>query len=203
MRRLLILSLNGDPLAELGAEHAGGQCRYVLEISKRLAAYEWSSVVFTIQSRGSPQYERVGLTFELWRVPLDGVESYEPTECLRQIEAIAARIRDIIETHRVAADVILACYWLSGVAALHLAKSLDRKVLMSFCSLGVYKATTSGTEAMAERIAHERYIAAEVHHIIATSSEEAHTLTTAYGADPLKISIIPRGIDLDVFRPLS
>lgn len=202
MRRLLIVSLNGDPLAELGAEHAGGQCRYVLEIGKRLAAYEWSSVVFTIQNGDAPQHQRVGLTFELWRVPLDGVASYEPVACLRQIETITARILDIIETHHVAADVILACYWLSGLAAVRLAESLDRKMVISFCSLGIYKATTSGTQAMAERIALERYVASQASHIIATSSEEAHTLMRDYGTDSRKISIIPRGIDIDVFRPL-
>jgi D-inositol-3-phosphate glycosyltransferase len=202
MRRLLIVSLNGDPLAELGAEHAGGQCRYVLEISKRLAAYEWSSVVFTVRNGNAPQHERVGMTFDLWRVSLDGVDAYEPAACLRQIETIAVRIIDIIETRRVAVDVILACYWLSGLAALRLAKRLGRKMVMSFCSLGAYKAATSGTEAMSDRIALERYIAAEANHILATSSEEADTLTATYGADMRKISIIPRGIDLDVFRPL-
>lgn len=201
MRRLLIVSLNGDPLADLGAEHAGGQCRYVLEISKRLAAYEWATTIFTIQNGDAPTHERVGLTFDLWRVPLKGVDSYEPAACLRQIEIVAARIVELVATRGIVADVILACYWLSGLVGLRVARTLGRKLVVSFCSLGTYKAAMSGEVAMAERIALERHVASKADHIIATSSEEADTLATHYGMQPHKISIIPRGIDLDVFQP--
>jgi len=201
MHHLVVISLNGDPLAELGREHGGGQCRYVLEITKRLAGRGWSSAVFTIGGATTPRHERIGTSISVWRLPLQGAPSYQPEPCLREIDSIAEGILTIIETQSLPADVILGCYWLSGLAALQVGHRLRCRVAISFCSLGAYKQTFSGELAMALRVALEREIVADADHIIATSAEEAETLRSAYDADPRKISIIPRGIDLDVFRP--
>jgi D-inositol-3-phosphate glycosyltransferase len=202
MHRLVVISLNGDPLAELGREHAGGQCRYVLEITKRLAGHGWSSTVFTIRNGDAPTHEQVGAALSVWRIPLVAASSYEPEACLNEIQSVTEAIANVIQVQSVPVDVILGCYWLSGLAAVAVGRMLVRRTIMSFCSLGVYKEAFAGAPAMARRVALERQVATDADHIIATTSVEAGTLHSAYGVDPRKISIIPRGIDLDVFRPL-
>jgi len=201
MHRLVVISLNGDPLAELGREHAGGQCRYVLEITKRLAAHGWSSDVFTILDGMRARHEQVTASLAIWRVPLSGGRPFDPDLCINEIDSVSEAILNTIERELLPVDVILACYWLSGIVALRLGRHLRKRTVMSFCSLGVYKQDFAGAAAMQRRVQMEGEIAGEVDHIIAASSEEARTLETVYRADSRKISVIPRGIDLDVFRP--
>jgi glycosyltransferase involved in cell wall biosynthesis len=52
------------------------------------------------------------------------------------------------------------------------------------------------------RIDIERQIAQTAERVIATAPQEKADLTTAYGADPSRIQVIPCGVDLELFRPI-
>ena len=53
------------------------------------------------------------------------------------------------------------------------------------------------------RLEIERRVAQTADRIIATAPQEKADLTTAYGADPSRIQVIPCGVDLELFRPVS
>lgn len=201
MRRLLILSLNGDPLGDLGTEHAGGQCRYILEVGKRLVLHDWSITVVTIQNPGRSLREEITLDFEVLRIPLRNGAPYDPETCHAQLDSIEEDILITLADQGIQTDVILACYWLSAALALRLAPRMQGRVIVSFTSLGIYKRITGDSPFMALRLETERHIARHADHVIATTHEEAAVLRSEYALDERKLSIIPRGIDLDVFRP--
>lgn len=203
MRRLLILSLNGDPLGDLGTEHAGGQCRYILEVGKRLVLHDWAITVVTIQNPGRATREEITLDFDVLRVPLRNGASYDAEACYAQLDAVEQDVLALLASEAVGVDVILGCYWLSALIGLRVAARLERRIVVSFTSLAAYKRVTGMSPFMRLRIDAERDIAQQVDHIIATTHDEATVLRSEYGIDDRKLSIIPRGIDLDVFRPQS
>jgi len=108
------------------------------------------------------------------------------------------RTRERLNSHY---DIVLACYWLSGIVSLELRSLLRAKIVCSFCSLGYYKLATSPSHRLVRRFSIEKGIASRVDHIIACSATESDTLIRDYGVSPHKISIIPRGVDPDVFKP--
>jgi D-inositol-3-phosphate glycosyltransferase len=201
MHRLLILSLNGDPLGELGTEHAGGQCRYILEIGKRLVLQDWAITVVTIQNPGRAPRQEITLDFDVLRVPLRDGAPYSPEACYAQMDGVDADVMETLAKEAVNADVILGCYWLSALLGLRLAARFERRLIVSFASLGAYKRVTGMSPFMSIRLDAERCIARDADHVIATTHDEAAVLRSVYGLDDHKLSIIPRGIDLDVFRP--
>lgn len=202
MRRLLILSLNGDPLGDLGTEHAGGQCRYILEIGKHLVLHDWAITVVTVRNPGRARRQEITDDFDVLRVPLRNGAPYDPEVCYAQLDGVDEDIMETLARERVDADVILGCYWLSALVGLRVAARLQRRLIVSFTSLGAYKRITGMSPFMEVRLDAERHIARNADHVIATNHDEAGLLRSFYELDDRKLSIIPRGIDLDVFRPM-
>lgn len=201
MRRLLIVSLNGDPLADLGAMHAGGQCRYVLEISKGLLHSGWGVHVLTLQNPGKVAHEWITFNVDLWRVPLPDRRAYDAALSDADLDFVTTSFLELAAAEGIGFDGVLACYWISAIVGLRVARHVTRPLMISFCSLGHYKRAVDDSAEIHRRIECERRLAADANHVIATNCEEAQILTGVYGVDPLKLSIIPRGIDLEVFHP--
>jgi D-inositol-3-phosphate glycosyltransferase len=202
MRQLLLLSLNGDPLGDLGTEHAGGQCRYILEVGKRLVLHDWAITVITIQNPGRLSREEITLDFDVLRVPLRNRAPYDPETCYSQLASLEQDVLTTLAREAVEVDVILGCYWLSALIGLRVAAEMKRRLVVSFSSLAAYKQVTGMSPFMNVRLQAERQIVQQADHVIATTHDEATVLRSGYGIDERKLSIIARGIDLDVFRPL-
>jgi len=201
MRRLLIVTLNGDPLAPLGSLHAGGQCGYVLELSKGLLHRGWGVHILTLQNPGTSARETWTFDVDVWRVPLPDRRAYDGAVSTADLEFVTSSFLEIVARDGIAFDGVLACYWISAVVGLEVARHVAKPLVISFCSLGIYKQAVDQSEQTRRRIERERNLAAEADHIIATNYEEAQTLKLSYGVNPSKLSIIPRGVDLEVFHP--
>jgi hypothetical protein len=199
MSRLMLLSLNHDPLGRMGETHAGGQAKYVLEVAKNLALRGWSIVIYTIGGNGYPGEVALARNCLLVRIERETGRRYDydvpPEECVRLGEAILV---DAIE-RQLRFDAIYACFWLSGLAAGPIASFLNIPFAFSFCQLGAFKAQLDGIAAVSERIAHETDICAAASAIIATNRDEVAAIEADYGAERHKIHFIPRGIDLQMF----
>jgi glycosyltransferase involved in cell wall biosynthesis len=101
-------------------------------------------------------------------------------------------------------DVVHAHFWMSGRAALAAAAPLGIPVVQTFHALGVVKQRHQGAADTSPRarIAEEQAILRRADHIVATCSDEVAELV-ALGADAGRISVVPCGVDLDVFSPLG
>jgi glycosyltransferase involved in cell wall biosynthesis len=199
--RLLIVTLNGDPLADLGSEHAGGQCKYVLELSKNLILRGWNIHVITLAGAPRPEEEAVtdGLMISrLWR-PGRRPYAYDITEAEIELVggALAERVRAGLGDFR----AVLACYWISGLAAFPVARDHGWPLVITFCSLGYFKMAADPSPSVVRRAEIEAELGRRCQAVIATNSHEAAALNQVYGIDRRKIHLIPRGVDLAVFSP--
>ncbi|MCW2935666.1 MAG: glycosyl transferase group 1 [Actinomycetia bacterium] len=113
------------------------------------------------------------------------------------VPRIAASLR--AQWHQARPDVVHATGWAAGVAALAAARELGIPVVESFGSLAITE-RRHGLVPQLERGRLERAIGLAASAIIAGSGEEAADLARL-GVSRRLITVIPRGVDLDVFTP--
>jgi glycosyltransferase involved in cell wall biosynthesis len=99
-------------------------------------------------------------------------------------------------------DVVHAHFWMSGLACLRATRDLEVPVVQTFHALGSVKRRQQGLADTSPRtrIDEERRLCREVDHVIATCHDEVRELS-ALGLPPVRVSVIPCGVDTDLFRP--
>lgn len=101
-------------------------------------------------------------------------------------------------------DVIVSQHWMSGMAALAVARAWSVPHVQSYHSIAasVGAALDEGEPPeSAGREAGERRLAAESDAILAISRAEAATVIDRLQADPTKVHVVPPGVDRSVFTP--
>jgi D-inositol-3-phosphate glycosyltransferase len=199
--RVAMVSEHASPLAALGGADAGGQNVHVAALSAALARRGVEVVVHT--RRDDPALPaRVALAPG---VTVEHVDAGPPApipkdELLPHMDELAARLR---QSWRVdPPDVVHAHFWMSGLAALAAGRPLGLPVVQAFHALGVVKRRHQGAKDTSppSRLRDERMLAREVDRIVATCSDEVFELVRM-GADLHRITVVPCGVDLSLFRP--
>ena len=199
--RIAMFCIHSSPLGPLGTQDTGGMSVYVRELAKWLGYWGHRVDIFSYtgpQARTLELYPNVRL---ILLSPQDGrpiSKSQLPHQLDTVFDAIAAYCRQ----HKCVYDLIHSHYWLSGmVGAMAQARWRCPHITM-FHTLGLVKNNTASGENETEaRIAHERWLAAVADAIIVPAARERRHLLDLYRADPLKIRVIPCGVDLDLFQP--
>ncbi|MCP4417579.1 MAG: glycosyltransferase family 1 protein [Chloroflexi bacterium] len=103
-------------------------------------------------------------------------------------------------------DLIHSHYWLSGLVADKLREAWQIPIVQMFHTLGHMKnkiAQSESQRASAARLAGEYQVIQLADKLIAATPAEEDQLIELYDADPSKIVIIPPGVDLERFQPIS
>lgn len=194
-----LVSEHADPLAALGGADSGGQNVYVASLAAALAARGHSVVVHTRRSHpGQARRVRLspGVTVEYVPagpaepVPKDELPPYMPEFTERLAERWAVRAPDVVHAH----------FWMSGQAALQAADGIP--VVQTFHALGTVKRRWQGAAdtSPAHRVAAEQAIGRRADAVLATCGDEVEELV-AMGVPEQRVTVVPCGVDLDVFRP--
>ena len=199
--RIAMVSEHASPLAALGGADAGGQNVHVAELARALAGRGAKVTVHTRRdaSHLPPQVPTAP------GVVVDHVDAGPPRELpkdelLPYMDEFAAHLRDAWRDER--PDVVHAHFWMSAYAALEAARPLGIPVVHTFHALGVVKRRHQGAMDTSPpgRIEIERRIMRQVDRIVATCTDEVFELVRQ-GADARRISVVPCGVDLKLFRP--
>jgi D-inositol-3-phosphate glycosyltransferase len=203
--RVAMLSVHTCPLAALGGKETGGMNVYVREVGRELARMGVAVDVFTRSQ--NPTIPRVVDLAPGARVIhlAAGAEAPMPREQVwNHLDEFADRIEAWRLTEGIDYDVVHAHYWLSGVAGLDLAARWGVPVLQMFHTLARLKNDVAREAAEREpplRVAEETRVIADVDRIVAASEVERAQLVHHYRARFERISVIPCGVDTDLFRP--
>lgn len=195
----MIVTLNGDPLAELGSEHAGGQCKYVRELSRHLLLKGWAVHIVTLGQAGCDRYEQVAPNLVVTRLMRPSGQSYSYDVTEAEVRHIGKVMRSVVAGRGFTA--ILACYWLSALAVLEMDCGLP--LVTTFCSLARFKMTADPTEDLLKREEAEKMIGNRSRAIIATNTVERDVLEREYGLPADRIHVVPRGIDISAFTCIA
>jgi D-inositol-3-phosphate glycosyltransferase len=199
--RVAMVSEHASPLAVLGGADAGGQNVHVAALSAALAGLGAEVVVHT--RRDDPDLPpRVaaapGVTVD--HVDAGPAEPIPKDDLLPHMDEFAHRL---LESFRAdPPDVVHGHFWMSGRAALAAARPLGIPVVQTFHALGVVKRRHQGARDTSPptRLREEATVAKEADRIVATCSDEVFELVRM-GADLRRVTVVPCGVDLKLFRP--
>jgi D-inositol-3-phosphate glycosyltransferase len=205
--RVAILSVHTCPLAALGGKETGGMNVYVRETARELGRMGVSVDVFTRSQNASiPRVADLGEGARVIHLPAGPQSPLERPA----IHPHLPEFIEGVEAHRWAEgidyDVIHAHYWLSGVAGLELRERWGVPLVQMFHTLAKLKnSVAQGPEDLEPelRIAEESRIVASADRIVAANVVERAHLVWYYGAAAEGISVIPCGVDTELFQPMS
>lgn len=199
--RIAMVSEHANPLAVVGGVDAGGQNVHVAALATEMAR-RYGGVVVHTRRDGAGGARRVPLAP---RAVVDHVPAGPPCplpkdELLPHMDEFADELARAWRRER--PDVVHAHFWMSGRAALAAAAPLGIPVVQTFHALGAVKRRWQGAADTSPdcRVEEERAIVTRADHIVATCTDEVFELSRL-GADPAKMSIVPCGVDLRLFRP--
>ena len=196
-----MVSEHASPLAALGSVDAGGQNVHVAELAAELGRRGIEVVVYTRRDDESLP-ARVALAPNVF---VEHVDAGPPTEVPKDLlfpymSDFATRLH--LDWLADPPDLVHSHFWMSGWAAQVAARRLDVPVVHTFHALGAVKRRHQGDKDTSppERIAAEASIMLRAGHVVATCSDELFELVRL-GADRSRISVVPCGVDVGLFKP--
>lgn len=199
--RVALVSEHASPLAALGGEDAGGQNVHVAALAAEIARRGAEVTVHTRRSDAAlPAWVPIAPRVLVHHVDAGPPEAIAKDDLLPYMDEFAERLREGWRRRR--PDVVHAHFWMSGHAALRAAGPLGIPVAQTFHALGVVKRRYQGDRDTSppERIGIERDIVTRVDQIVATCADEVFELMRI-GAGSGRLTVIPCGVDLGLFRP--
>lgn len=205
-KRIALISEHASPFGILGGVDSGGQNVYVGQLAKNLAALDYEVDVFTRRDNNRlPEVAEWVEGVRIIHVPAGPATIVRKEELLPYMAKFTAYMLEFCRQQRPTYDLIHANFWMSGLVAAEVKRSLNIPFVITFHALGRVRRFHQGQadEFPDERFAIEDRIITEADHIIAECPQDELDLTRLYNADPAKITIIPCGFDPTEFSPLS
>ncbi|WP_454226503.1 glycosyltransferase [Propioniciclava flava] len=200
--RLLFVSMHTSPASAPGAGDAGGMNVVELHQARALADLGYRVDIATRRSHpDQPDVAELGGGVQLLHVDAGPAADLPKSAIDAHIDEFSAGLARLMPY-----DLIQSHHWMSGVAALPVARAWGVPHVQSFHSVAAHPGDPLSAGEPPEsgaRVAGEALIAQRSDAIIAVSTAEARTIIERCGADPRRVSVIPPGVDLDTFRPAA
>jgi len=198
-----MISYHTCPLATLGGKDTGGMNVYVRELTRSLGKAGIRVDVFTrSQDEHVPHViHDLGNGNRVIHIPA-GPERPLPRDQLSAfVPVFTSEILKFAGAQDLTYNLVHSHYWLSGLAGLSLQQEWNVPLLHMFHTLGEMKTRLAGTLEDPQRSQAERAILAGADRIVAATPAERMQLQWLYQADLRKVTVIPPGVDLELFHP--
>jgi D-inositol-3-phosphate glycosyltransferase len=204
--RVATVSVHACPLAIPGAWETGGMNVYIREVSRHLSRLGVQVDVFTRQqSEDVPRVVPFAEHARVIHVPA-GPQKYLPKELVvDHLAEFICNMREFVNEEGGAPyDVVHSHYWLSGRVAGYFKNAWRAPMVAMFHTLSELKNQVSLSEDEWEsdvRTGIERLTVATADRVIASTAVDSSHLRDHYGADGARVTIVPCGVDSDLFSP--
>jgi D-inositol-3-phosphate glycosyltransferase len=209
MQRIMMLSVHTSPLARLGGEKTGGMNVYVRELARELGARGYHVDIFTRRAdEQSPAVDhRVGHNVRVINVEVGEPSYLAPEQIYPLVQEFTAAVVAFSILHNLSYDIIYSHYWISGLVAGILKNMWNIPFVQMFHTLGHMKNRITPGFVQPTlpdlRIRSETKIVDQADLVLAATPAEQAQLLWLYRADRRKISIIPPGVNPDLFSPVT
>ena len=203
--RIAMISEHASPLAALGGADGGGQNVYVAQLSRQLAAMGHNVTVFTRREAvAAAEVVEFAPNVRVVHVTAGPPTVIPKEKLLPLMDGFADEVRGFIDRDG-GTDLIHAHFFMSGLVGIELGRALDVPVVVTFHALGkVRRLHQKEADGFPDaRFEIEERIVAEADRIVAECPEDEHDLLSLYGADPLRLRMVPCGFDAAEFEPLD
>jgi D-inositol-3-phosphate glycosyltransferase len=202
-----MICVHSSPLATLGGKETGGMNVYVRELSRVLALRGLQIDIFTrSQNEHSPK-------IRLWQ---DGVriiyikagqeKPFHKDLIWKHLPEFLRSVQQFCIVNKVTYDLIHSHYWLSGWVGRKLARQNALPLLHMYHTLASLKNAATDSLGISEsptRLRVEKQLVKSTDHILVSSAREKEMITACYGVPSEKITLLPCGVDTDLFQPRS
>ena len=199
--RIALVSEHANPLAALGGVDAGGQNVHVAALAAGLTALGHDVTVHTRRDEpDAPDRLRAPEGYAVELVPAGPATRLPKDDLLPHMPAFADHLAARWQEEPF--DVAHAHFWMSGLATVSAARRVDVPVVQTFHALGTVKRRHQGERdpSPRTRIPLERRLCRDADRVVATCTDEVAELV-AMGMPPGRATVIPCGVDVDLFRP--
>jgi len=201
--RVGLISVHTSPLDQPGTGDGGGLNVYVREVARRMGARGVEVDVFTRRTDPSqPDTLTIApgvLLHHLDAGPAEPVAKEDLATLLCPFElALAAHPR------LPGLEVLHAHYWLSGWVGRRVARRTGIPLVQTFHTLAALKNATLAPGDRPEgalRMVAEAEVARDADQVLVLTCGEARLFHSSFGLSGARLTVVPAGVDLEVFRP--
>jgi len=202
---IAMVSIHSCPLKMPGGRDTGGMNVYIRELAQELGKRGHAVDIYTMTHQ--PKHEPlVNLGQNVRLIHLEtGVDEDMPKAAIyAYVQRFAWGVDNFRKSNNFNYDLIHSHYWLSGLIGRQLQTWWHIPHVVMFHTLGAVKNSIGiGKYEPELRIEGEREVVSSCNRIIASTAKEREDLVTHYGASKNKITIIPCGVNLDLFKPVD
>lgn len=203
--RIAMFSIHSSPIGELGTKNTGGMSVYIRELARHLGIYGHHVDIYT-RLNGTPHNQVIDLYDRVRLIHLSaGSNGYVPKLALYYYLSDFFRSLEGFKNQQgLNYDLIHSHYWLSGRLGSWVQDRWGIPHLVKFHTLGIVKNIAGVAEREPDlRIATEKKLTRSCDRILAPTDEEKENLIKYCHAPAEKISVVPCGVNLDLFRPMD
>lgn len=202
MRKIALISEHASPLAQAGSVDSGGQNVYVGQLAKSLARDGISVDVFTRRDNSLlPPVVHWFPNVRIFHVPAGPARFVAKEKLLGVMPAFSDWLGNFVARQPIRYDVFHANFFMSGHAALPVARASCAPLVMTFHALGRVRRQHQGqADGFPEcRVDIETELVRVADRTLAECPQDRDDLLGLYGADPERISVVPCGFDPEEF----
>ncbi|MFQ6062945.1 MAG: glycosyltransferase [Methanosarcinales archaeon] len=205
-REIMMISIHGDPAAEIGSEEQGGQPIYIKDIC-RLLSKNYKIDIFT-RKKNESEEEIVELfpDVNVIRIKAGPVEFVPKEKIYLYLSEFFMNTVRWIEKNKKNYSLIHSHYWYSGSVAHKLKDYFEIPMVHNFHSLGKvkYDVLKEAKPPFADmRLLEEELILKNANAIIASTPQELKNILDLYGVTGENIDLIRAGVDERLFKPVE
>ncbi|MFC2056840.1 glycosyltransferase [Chloroflexota bacterium] len=203
--RIAMLSVHSCPVGTLGAKDTGGMSVYVVELARELGKQGHSVDVYTrVHDPKDPQIINLGQNARLVHLRAGKDKQINKLAMYSYLPDFACNLEDFRKRNNLQYDLVFSHYWLSAWVGEYLQQWWHVPHITKFHTLGAVKNSIGiGEEEPELRIETEGNLARSCHHIITSTEKEREELILHYGSSPERISVVPCGVNLELFQPVD
>ncbi len=203
VQRVGLISVHTSPLDQPGEGDGGGLNVYVHEVARRMGMRGVEVDVFTRRTDPA-QPDTLTLSPGVLLHHLDaGPAAPVPKE---DLATLLCPFELALASHpRLAGlEVLHAHYWLSGWVGRRIARRTGIPLVQTFHTLAALKNATLAPGDRPEgtlRLVAEAEVARDADQVLVLTCGEARLFHSSFGLSGARLTVVPAGVDLDVFRP--
>jgi D-inositol-3-phosphate glycosyltransferase len=205
-KRIAFISEHASPLADLGGVDTGGQNVYVAQLAKHLARQGHTVDIYTRkESRAAKMVVDWIPQIRVIHIEAGPVTVLPKEELLAYMGEFENRMKAFIDSENLQYDLTHANFFMSGLVALGLKKTMGIPFVITFHALGYIRRLYQQEEDRfpKERLEIEKMICCEADQIIAECPQDRDDLIAYYQALPEKIRVVPCGFSQAEFYPIN
>jgi D-inositol-3-phosphate glycosyltransferase len=203
--RIAILSVHSSPLGQPGSGDTGGMSTYIRELTLELVKLGHTVDIYTrLEDTRDPEIIELAPDVRLIHIQAGPPADIDKLLIYSHLPDFACHTENFRKLHNLQYDLIFSHYWLSGIAGQYLQTWWQVPQMIMFHTLGAVKnAIGIGEDESDLRLEEEEQAANSSQRVIAATDRDKSALIRYYQVPPEKISVIPCGVNLALFRPID